>query len=84
MITSFGYINSSGPPSAKHVFDVRDLTHNTKSEDFQDRLQQIMDVARGGDSVAIGCRQGKHRSVALANEVAKQLRVSVNHRDNGK
>ena len=41
-------------------------------------------------TIAIGCTGGKHRSVAMANEIAKRLEkeadvtISVQHRDLGR
>jgi UPF0042 nucleotide-binding protein len=40
-------------------------------------------------TIGIGCTGGKHRSVAIANELVKQLKVlgyrlSLEHRDIGK
>jgi len=38
-------------------------------------------IAAGGDTVAIGCMGGLHRSVALANRVAYLTGSEVSHRE---
>ena len=64
---------------------------------FMDALLQLLDVVVPGYvkegkrylTIAIGCTGGKHRSVAIADEVARHLQettdlpVSVDHRDLG-
>lgn len=82
MIMSYG-AKHGHPNRMDHTFDVRTLTHNTSSPEFTEKFREIVEVGRQNPaaSIAIGCEQGKHRSVALANKVASALRVSVYHRD---
>ena len=78
--------------------DVRDyVLDKDVTKGFQTRLYSLIDYllplySEEGKSqlvVAIGCTGGKHRSVALAEELARHvadqgIKVAVNHRDIGK
>ncbi len=82
MIISFGYDNGE-PTRVKKVFDVQDLTHDTDSPQFAEKLRTIVEYGKAhpGDQIGIGCAKGHHRSVVLANKAATQLRTGVYHRD---
>ena len=68
------------------------------AEEFLDRYHQLLRLVGGGYrregkrylTVSVGCTGGKHRSVAVAEELARRLRgedavpVSVVHRDLGR
>ena len=78
--------------------DVRDyVLDQDVTKGFQTRLYSLIGYllplySEEGKSqlvVAIGCTGGKHRSVALAEELARHvadqgIKVAVNHRDIGK
>lgn len=83
MIISFGYDKSGPPHQASKVFDVRDLSHDTKSKWFTAREQEIRDYVKQHpkQTVAVGCDKGNHRSVTLVDRIAKTLRVSKFHKD---
>lgn len=83
MIISFGFGQSRPLPAHSKVFDVRDLTHNEKSPAFVAKVQEILEYSREhpAETICIGCKLGKHRSVKIAEQVAKALRRSVFHRD---
>jgi RNase adaptor protein for sRNA GlmZ degradation len=82
VLISFGHKHGV-PDRVQKVFDVRDLTHNTKSPKFQERLAEIRRYISDnpGHNVAVGCEQGQHRSVILVNQLARALKVSHRHRD---
>jgi RNase adaptor protein for sRNA GlmZ degradation len=84
VIVSFGHKHGL-PSRADKVFDVSDLTHDLQSPAFLSKFQEIAEYGKQHPSaaIAIGCKEGKHRSVALANKVASTLRVGVYHRDKG-
>lgn len=84
MVMSFGQSHGA-PTRATKTFDVTNLTHNTRSPEFLAKFQEIVDYGRSnpGAVIAIGCQQGKHRSVVLANKVSAALRTGVYHRDLG-
>jgi RNase adaptor protein for sRNA GlmZ degradation len=84
VIIAFGY--EHGIPRADKVFDVRELTHNTSDPEFLAKQQEITEYGRehARETIAIGCKQGKHRSVELARRVASALRQSLYLRDSGK
>lgn len=82
MIQSFGY--KHGPIVRAHkTFDVRTLTHDTNSPEFAAKRAEIQDyvTSHPGETVAIGCEKGLHRSRVLANQVATAARTSVLHRE---
>ncbi|WP_028922997.1 RNase adapter RapZ [Pseudonocardia acaciae] len=68
------------------------------AEEFLDRYHELLHLVNGGYrregkrylTVAVGCTGGKHRSVAIAEELARRLHgedgvtVSVAHRDLGR
>jgi UPF0042 nucleotide-binding protein len=82
-------------PLTGHDPAVRDyVLERAQTEDFLERLEGLVSSilpayqAEGRHylTVAIGCTGGRHRSVALANELASRLRrhgvaVQANHRD---
>lgn len=82
MLTAFGYSKGS-PPHADKVFDVRSLTHDTKRDDFQRKVSEVKTyiTEHPGQSVAVGCEKGQHRSVAIVRQLAKELRTSYRLRD---
>jgi UPF0042 nucleotide-binding protein len=68
------------------------------AEEFLDRYHELLRLVSGGYrregkrylTVSVGCTGGKHRSVAMAEELARRLQgedgltVSVMHRDLGR
>jgi len=85
MIIGFGF-NHGAPKAADHIFDVRQLTHASDSPEFASKKQEIIDYCRlhPAETVAIGCRQGKHRAPMLARHVASAMRTSLYLRDVGR
>ena len=79
-VASFGYANGA-PPEADVVIDVRGLSHDLSRREVSNIRTQISDALGQGQSVAIGCEYGQHRSVVLANECAKALHLTPTHRD---
>ncbi|MBA2322989.1 MAG: RNase adapter RapZ [Pseudonocardiales bacterium] len=82
-----------------HDAAVRDYVLSQEgAEEFLDRYHQLLRLVSGGYrregkrylTVSVGCTGGKHRSVAVAEELAARLRgedgvsVSVLHRDLGR
>ncbi len=94
-LVSFGY-KFGLPPSADLVFDVRFMENPFYIESW--RLMPLLEFAlpryeeekKARLGIAFGCTGGRHRSVAIADEVAKRLRASwngeviVEHRDRDK
>jgi RNase adaptor protein for sRNA GlmZ degradation len=82
MIIAFGYKRHSVPAQASKVFDVRALTHDTNRDDFLAKQGEIEDYVRQNPHtvIAIGCEQGKHRSVTLAKRIAQSTRTSYTTR----
>ena len=84
------WTSSSAKPA-----DVRDyVLEKSETKGFQERMYAMIDyllplyINEGKSQlvIAIGCTGGKHRSVTLAEELAKHIaamghRVMVNHRD---
>lgn len=84
MITSFGYKHDGPPSKAVKVIDVREVGHDPES--MAAESARIIDDLRAhpvDGMVAVGCKLGAHRSVAIANRVATALKTSVYHRDKG-
>lgn len=83
MIISFGF--DKGPaPQAEHTFDVREFSHQIESPESQAKIAELAkQITDSNVTVAVGCKMGKHRSVKIANQLARQFRVSVFHRDQG-
>ena len=81
MLMSFGYDRRWAPMNAQKVFDVRELTHDTKSPEFQNNRKEILDYVQThpNELVAIGCKKGKHRSKLLAQDIANTVRTSYLH-----
>lgn len=82
MITSFGYEHGGPPSKATKVVDVREVGHDQDS--IAKESARIIDELRTTPAeglVAVGCKRGAHRSVAIANRVATALKTSVYHRD---
>lgn len=86
MIISFGYKNGPPPARIDKVFDVRDLTHDTDSDEFKAKQAEIIAAGKKNpaQNIAVGCSQGKHRSVVLASRAASALRTSLYLRDKAK
>lgn len=86
VVVSFGYHYGAPTHRIDKVFDVRDLSHDVASKPFLDRFDEIVTYGRAhpGETIAIGCDKGQHRSVVLANKVASALRTSVYLRDRGR
>ena len=80
MITSFGYEHGN-PPPADEVIDVRNLSHDLNSPDAKAVKQRMTDLVKAGKNIAVGCKHGQHRAVALARDVADSTNTSVWHRD---
>jgi len=76
MVISFGFENRPPHLRPMKIFDVRDLSHDTKSPEFQAKQQEISDWVNEHpyEHCAIGCKKGQHRSVVLARNVAKATR----------
>ncbi|HEY7261713.1 MAG TPA: RNase adapter RapZ [Trebonia sp.] len=76
--------------------DVRDyVLGQPGAEDFLDAYMRVLDISLPGFeregkryvTLAVGCTGGKHRSVAIAEQIAARLRgreVTVSHRDLGR
>jgi len=81
MLVSFGFNKRSAPSSAKKVFDIRDLSHDTKSKWWVARRQEIRDYVKQHPklTVAIGCEEGVHRSKVMVDQIAQELRISKFH-----
>jgi len=80
-VISFGYARRALVPKADQVVDVRDLGHDMESPDVEQRVNVICHDFRPGQTIAIGCEQGKHRSVTIAQRVAEKLKLRLQHRD---
>lgn len=61
---------------------IRDMERTPNLEDDYQRLLKTVNAAPG--AIYIGCTGGHHRSVYLANRLAKDLGVPVSHRDYNK
>lgn len=85
MVISFGYKHGA-PSNVAAIHDIRDLSHDTTGDAFKQRTAQIVEDGKKqpGQSIAIGCEDGKHRSVVMASRVASALRTGLYHRDKGK
>ena len=70
-VITFGYDWGHPPRAADHVFDVRDLDDPPKPEQIQERAADIVDRIAEGDTVAIGCDEGRRRSPAVAKALAR-------------
>lgn len=81
MITSFSFAKEK-PPRATKIFDVRDLPYGA-SDALRDRVRAINEYLRDhpGESIAIGCEDGQHKSPRVAQHVATYMRQSLRHRD---
>lgn len=79
---SFGHKHGV-PKNAIKVFDIRDLSHDTKSKWFTARTQEVKDYVKQHpmQTVAVGCDDGVHRSKVMVDSIAKELRISKFHRD---
>ena len=82
MIVSFGWKQKSRVPPGAKVFDVRELTHNTRAKAFSAKVQEIRTYAEAHPTqvIAVGCKLGRHRSPEIARQVASALRRSVFHK----
>lgn len=80
-IVSFGFSRRSLKPQADKVVDVRELTHNLDAPEASKLIEDVCSKYEAGQTIAIGCEKGKHRSVVLADRIAKQLGLRVYHRD---
>ena len=80
MIVTFGHSKRS-KPNADRYYDVRDLSHWMDSPEANDVVEQVCKDYQKGQTIAIGCEKGQHRSVVLGDKIAKRLGVSVKHMD---
>lgn len=83
MIVTFGH-SKRQKPRADHYFDVRDLSHDLRRPEAEEVVEAACKAYRQGQTVAIGCEQGSHRSVVLGERIAKRLGVNVKHLDKPK
>jgi len=82
VLISFGF-DKGTPPKASKTWDIRDLSHDTKSPWFTARFQEIRDYVKAHpkETVAVGCDKGEHRSKVMVDRVATELRTSKFHRN---
>ena len=80
-ILSFGYDRRSQPPQADRVVDVRSMGHNMSDPQVDTLVQNIVTDYKPGQTLAIGCERGRHRSVEIAKRIAAKLRLRLQHRD---
>lgn len=79
---SFGYDHGDPPRTADRVFDVRDLPSPPSRDAVWARAHHIADRIAEGDTVAIGCGRGQHRSPEIARAVKCLFGgVTLQHRD---
>jgi RNase adaptor protein for sRNA GlmZ degradation len=81
-VVTFGHIHGGAPKTADRVFDVRDLDDPAPKSQIWDRARYIADRISEGDTVAIGCAQGKHRGPTVARALKTLFGgVEIEHRD---
>ena len=83
MVVTFGH-NKRKAPKADHTYDVRDLSHWMDSPEANDVVEKACQAYQKGQTIALGCEQGQHRSVVLGDRIAKRLGVPVKHMDAAK
>jgi RNase adaptor protein for sRNA GlmZ degradation len=91
VIVQFSYRNSSSVPDGLPVVDCRSLPNPyqryTKDEDLKNTVRQLpgfegvvhhgMQLIAQHDIIYIGCAYGKHRSGAVAEELAARTGASI-------
>ena len=79
-LISYGYSRAI-PADLDKNFDVRDLSYNVRSPEFDAKLDEISNYAREhpDERIGIGCQHGKHRSVKLAQQAGERLKQSYYH-----
>lgn len=80
-VISFGYKQRALTPQADQIVDVRKLSHDLNLPEVDDLIEGIAKDYKVGQNIAIGCEQGKHRSVELAKRLGERLKLRVQHRD---
>lgn len=82
-LITFGYDHGEPPSEAHVVHDVRGLKYNRDAWDS--KAHEIAEATEHGDCIAIGCKHGHTRSVAVAKGVEEEMGdVTVTHRDKDK
>ena len=80
-VISFGY-DYGDPPEADHVEDVRGAKYSPAQWKAHGRA--IAKRAKGNQTIAIGDKHGQTRAPVIATHVARQIKGTVKHRDQGK
>ena len=80
MVVTFGH-SKRKPPKADRTYDARELSHWMDAPEAKDMIEKVCSEYQKGQTVAIGCEQGQHRSVELGERIAKRLGVKVQHLD---
>ena len=80
-VISFGYTRRSQPPQADRIIDVRSMGHNMDDPQVDVLVNNLVTDYTDGQTLAIGCEKGKHRSVEIAKRIADKLRLRLQHRD---
>lgn len=77
---------NQGIPSGVPILDCRDYMSRIYSKSATREHPRFEEAVRDGvrlveeyDVVAVGCQQGKHRSVAIAAEIGARLGVEVEY-----
>lgn len=82
-VITFGYDHGEPPSEAEHVYDLRGMKYNRSHWDA--KAHDIANDIEPGSCVAIGCKHGRTRSVAVAKAVQEELgHVKLMHRDKHK
>jgi RNase adaptor protein for sRNA GlmZ degradation len=80
-LISFGYRHGP-PPAADVVVDVRALSPDLSHRAAARVRTRIADALHRGQSVAVGCDEGQHRSVHLVQDCQRWMpQIPVTHRD---
>lgn len=83
MVVTFGHAKRS-KPQADQYYDVRDLSHDLSRPEADEVVERACKAYKQGQTIAIGCEKGSHRSVVLGERIAKKLGVNVRHLDKPK
>ena len=83
MVVTFGH-NKRSKPKADQYVDVRDLSHDLRRPEADDVVEKACKAHKRGQTIAIGCEQGSHRSVVLGERIAAKLGVGIQHLDKPK